>query len=154
MKYIILKPLLLILFSLSLFANIDAQIEAIQKAPLQERFKLMNAFKNEIIQMQEEERIKALQKLKSITKSKHADKALKELTQRTKRHPLKQQTQRKEHSNSLLHTNNETETEESVENQTEESVENEAEDNIENETEENIENETEDNIEDEHDEDD
>jgi len=64
---------------LSLFANIDARIEAIQRAPIKERFKLMNAFKQDIIQMKEEERIHAITKLKGITQSKYAHRALKEI---------------------------------------------------------------------------
>jgi len=75
-----MKKIIFFLFLyISLFANIDSQIEAIQRAPVAERFKLMNTFKKEIIQMQEKERIQAMSKLQSITESKHADKAFKEL---------------------------------------------------------------------------
>jgi len=57
------------LFFVSLSANIDTQIEAIRNAPVEERFMLMNAFKKEIVHMQEKERIDAITKLKSITQS-------------------------------------------------------------------------------------
>lgn len=73
------KIVLFIFLSLSLFANIDEQIEAIQKAPVSKRFMLMNAFKKKIVKMREKERIHAMSKLKSIMKSKHADKVFKEL---------------------------------------------------------------------------
>jgi biopolymer transport protein ExbB/TolQ len=65
--------------SLPLYANIDDQIEAIQKAPLSKRFKLMNAFKQELIQMKEEEQLYAIKKLKNIHKNKYKKSALKEL---------------------------------------------------------------------------
>jgi len=59
----------------------DSEIEAIRKAPVSQRFKLMNAFKKKIIKMQEKERIKAIVKLKNISKSKHGSRALEELKQ-------------------------------------------------------------------------
>ena len=62
--------LLILLIPLVLWGDIDAQIEAIQQAPIQERYKLMNAFKNKIIKMREEERLQALKKLQSKTKTK------------------------------------------------------------------------------------
>ncbi len=62
--------LLILLIPLVLWSDIDAQIEAIQKAPIQERYKLMNAFKNKIIKMREEERLQALKKLQKKTKTK------------------------------------------------------------------------------------
>ena len=148
MKYMILKSLLLVFLSVPLFANIDAQIEAIQKAPIEERFKLMNAFKKEIVQMQEQERIKAMTKLKSITKSKYADKVLKELTKHSRREVSKQRSHQREH---ISHDN---EIQNNIENEIEEQVKNETEEHIENETEEQVENETEDHIEEDHDDDD
>jgi len=119
-------------FSFYLYANIDAQIEAIQKAPIEERFKLMNAFKKEVVQMQEEERISAIGKLKSITRSKHSERALKEL--RTYSHPtyLKKirkvdKTQKpREH-----HAKQKNDLEEQIENETEEHIETEIEDEVE-----------------------
>jgi len=57
----------------------DREIEAIRKAPIAKRFKLMNAFKKEIIKMQEKERLIAIRKLKNMNKSKYANRALKEL---------------------------------------------------------------------------
>ena len=79
---------LFIFLVLVLFANIDDQITAIQKASASERFILMNNFKKEIVQMQEKERLHAINKLQSITQSKHADKARIELRTRirTKEH--------------------------------------------------------------------
>ena len=70
--------ILLVLPSI-LHADIDAQIEAIRHAPVAERFKLMNAFKQEIVQMKEEERIHAITQLKGITKSKYANRAINEI---------------------------------------------------------------------------
>jgi hypothetical protein len=68
-----------------LHANVDAQIEAIKNASVEERFKLMNAFKKNLIKMKEEERIKAMTKLTIQSKNKHAKKALDELKQHSKR---------------------------------------------------------------------
>ena len=58
-----------ICFFIPLFGDIDSQIEAIQHAPVEERFKLMNAFKKKIVQMKETERIEAISQLQSITQS-------------------------------------------------------------------------------------
>jgi len=164
--------LFILFFNLPLNANnIDKQIEAIQKASVEERFKLMNAFKKEIVQMQEKERIQAISKLRSITQSKHANKAFKKLNTHTRIRQAKEYTKASEETGSNMDQEDNTEnstddavengteeqvehqTEDSVENQTEEHVENEHEDHIENETEEHIENETEEHNEDEHDED-
>lgn len=164
-----MKKIVLYLFLyLPLFANIDAQIEAIQKAPVAERFKLMNAFKKEIVQMQEKERINAMSKLQSITQSKHADKAFRELRTRTRVRQAKEYSRTKEqHLRPNIEHEDETEdqienttedsaeneAEEQTENETEDSVENEVEEHVEQENEEQIENETEENEEDEHDDD-
>ncbi len=59
--------LLILFIPLLLWGDVDAQIEAIQKASVQERYKLMNAFKNKLIKMREKERIQALQKLQKKT---------------------------------------------------------------------------------------
>ncbi|MCF6244914.1 MAG: hypothetical protein L3J43_07735 [Sulfurovum sp.] len=80
MKNILLITLLL----LPLWGDMDAQIEAIQRAPVAERFKLMNAFKKKIIKMHEKERIEAMTKLQSITQSKHAAKVFKEIQTKIK----------------------------------------------------------------------
>ena len=71
--------------TLVLHADIDAQIDAIKNASVEERFKLMNAFKKNLIKMKEEERIKAMTKLTIQSKNKHAKKALDELKQHAKR---------------------------------------------------------------------
>ncbi len=71
--------LILLLLPLLLFSDIDDQIEAIQHASVKERFKLMNAFKNEIIQMREEKRFQALHKLQAMTKDKTTNQSLQNL---------------------------------------------------------------------------
>jgi len=68
-----------------LHADIDAQIDAIKNASIEERFKLMNAFKRDLIKMKEEERIKAITKLSEKSDKAHAKKALDELKQNAKR---------------------------------------------------------------------
>ena len=70
--------------TLMLHADIDAQIDAIKNASVKERFKLMNAFKRELIKMKEEERIKAITKLSEKSNKAHAKKALDELKQNAK----------------------------------------------------------------------
>ncbi len=157
---------MLLFLAVPLFANIDARIDAIQNASVEERFKLMNAFKKEVIHMKEEERIDAIRKLKSITRSQHSERALKELRhnarpndskkirtiQKTHEKPemySKQETEIEDHIESETEEHIENETEEHIENETEDHIENETEDHIENETEDHIENETEDHIEDE-----
>ena len=142
--------LILVLFLLPLWGNIDAQIEAIQRAPVTERFKLMNAFKKEIVQMKETERIQAMTKLQSITQSKHADKAFKELRSRTRnakshtrREIPRSNLQNGSRTEDAVENNVEQETENETENETEGSVENEVEQQTQNETE----NETEDSVE-------
>jgi len=70
---------LLLIVALPLYANIDAQIDAIRNAPVSERFKLMNAFKKEVIHMHKKERIMAISKLSSMTSSKHGSRVLDEL---------------------------------------------------------------------------
>lgn len=133
-----------------LYANIDARIDAIQNASVEERFKLMNAFKKEVVHMQEEERIDAITKLKSITRSQHSNRALSEL----KEHARPTDTHRrgvisKTKERTEVNSEHETEVEDQIESETEEHVEDEAENHIEDETEDHIENETEDHIEDE-----
>ena len=157
------KILVFIFLCLPLFADVDAQIEAIQKAPVEERFKLMNAFKKEIVQMQEEERMHAIRKLQAMTQSKHAHKVFKELNIHTNARKSKNNTERKEHGSTETASKNETEnhvestTKESIETwteeqtETEDSIENNAEEHVEEENQENIENETEEQDEDEHD---
>jgi hypothetical protein len=122
-----MKKIIFFLFlCISLFANIDSQIEAIQKAPVAERFKLMNAFKKKIIQMQEKERIQAMSKLQSITQSKHADKAFKELRNHANVRQSKiHRNTREQHLRPEIHQ--EESTQEHVENEVEEQTENETE---------------------------
>ena len=134
------------LFIIPLHANIDARIEAIQNAPVEERFMLMNAFKKEVVHMQEAERIDAITKLRSITQSRHSGRAIRELQKYTKP---------KYHHNDerVSRSKERTEIEYEHENETEDHIEDESEEHIEDETEDHIEDETEDHIEDEHDDD-
>jgi len=81
---------------LPLYANIDSQIEAIQNASAQERFKLMNAFKKNLVKMKKKERIEAMTKLTKQSKNKQAKKVLEELKlkstlSQTKKHLEQQQ---------------------------------------------------------------
>jgi len=71
--------------TLMLHADIDSQIDAIKNASVEERFKLMNAFKRDLIKMKEEERIKAITKLSKKSSKIHAKKALDELKENAKR---------------------------------------------------------------------
>lgn len=146
----------------SLHADIDARIEAIQHAPVEERFILMNALKKEMIHMQEAERIDAISKLKSITQSNHGDRAIKELQKYTKpkyHHDSERASKTKvrteieyEHENEA-EDHIEDESEQHIEDETEDRIEDETENQIEHETEDHIEDETEEHIEDEHDDD-
>ena len=157
--------MLLIIF-IPLYANIDARIEAIQNAPVEERFMLMNAFKKEVVHMQEEERIDAITKLRSITQSRHSDRAIRELQQHAKPRDMHHRnitSKIKRRTETHIHREHETEdniesevedhiedeTEDHIENETEDHMESDVEDHIENETEEHIESEVEDHIEDE-----
>ena len=182
MKRLVLILFFALNFHIVLYADIDDRIKAIQHAPAAERYKLMNAFKREIVQMKEHERIEALKKLSHINQSKHAKSVLKELAKHSRRAYSKQHDDERqsgdedttheesnsENSEAIENDDTETaveesssETEESVENetdnQTEESVEdqtgNEAEESVENETEEHVEHEAEERNEEEHDDD-
>ena len=51
--------------------SIDAQIEAIRKAPPQERFKLMNRLKRQLVQMNQKQRSEAIAKLRAKTAKGH-----------------------------------------------------------------------------------
>ncbi len=77
--------ILFLLCSSPLWANsVDAQIEAIQKAPVSERFKLMNALKKKLVKMKEKERLEALAKLRTSTKSRKAQKSISSLEERSR----------------------------------------------------------------------
>jgi len=135
---------LLILLGFLYGNSIDAQIEAIQRAPVEKRFELMNAFKHKIIQMQEQERIDAIRKLKSITKSKNGDRAIKEI--QAKQRAIHQKQQRNRRGKSIQQTLNRTQ----IQNELEAHIENQIDEQIE----EGVENEIENQLEDEHDDDD
>jgi len=71
--------------------NIDEQIKAIRNAPIEKRYKLMNAFKKELIQMKKEERMQALKKLTKNSKKQDANKVLKALEKHTAQQKIRQQ---------------------------------------------------------------
>jgi len=92
MRQIIFNILLLLCSTtFILHADIDAQIDAIKNASVEERFKLMNAFKKNLIKMKKEERIKAIIKLSKKSNNTHAKKALDELNQNSKREHIQNQ---------------------------------------------------------------
>jgi len=61
---------ILYLCSILIHASIDDEIEAIQKAPVEQRFELMNALKRKITKMKEEERMNTINKLQEATQGK------------------------------------------------------------------------------------
>ncbi len=75
---------ILLLLPLLLFGDVDAKIEAIQHASIAERFKLMNAFKKEIIQMREEKRLQALRKLQAMAEDNNTKQSLEQLQENKK----------------------------------------------------------------------
>ena len=83
--------LFMILFLLPLWGDIDAQIEAIQRAPVSERFKLMNDFKKKIIQMREKERIEAVKKLQETLQNKSNKQLTQTLKNKHKLEKIKQE---------------------------------------------------------------
>jgi hypothetical protein len=145
------------LFPLWVHGNIDSQIEAIRNAPTEERFRLMNAFKQEIVEMKEEERIHAITQLKSITRSKYGDRALREIKTHAKRPQHKEdKNERRDASNERdsgdtedANNENENNVEDEVGDETEDEIENDIEDEVEDETENEIENDIEEEAEDE-----
>jgi hypothetical protein len=64
------KFILWIFLISSLYSNIDEEIDKIQKAPIKDRYKLMNILKEKIVKMKEEERLKSISKLKLVTQGK------------------------------------------------------------------------------------
>lgn len=57
---------ILILYHGFIYASIDEEIEAIQQAPVEERFKLMNALKIKISKMQEKKRMMMIQEIQEV----------------------------------------------------------------------------------------
>lgn len=51
-------------------SSIDEEIEVIQKAPVQERYRLMNVLKKKIARMKEQKRLQSIKKIQLITKGK------------------------------------------------------------------------------------
>lgn len=81
-KFRVLKLIMIGLLSLTLlYASIDDEIEAIQKAPIEQRFKLMNALKKRIVQMKEEKRMTTIKKLQSATQGEVIEREEDNLTQ-------------------------------------------------------------------------
>ncbi len=154
MKSLLILLSILLIINRPIYADIDQKIRAIQHAPAAERYKLMNAFKREIVQMKEHERIEALKKLSHINRSKHAKSVFKELAKHSRRAYSKQYDEHRNAKENLrdsqtAENNNETEeniesntgdqTEESVEHQTDNQTESNVEDQTDNQTEDNIE---------------
>jgi len=110
------KFLLLCCFLMPLFADIDTLIESMQSVSDEERFKLMNEFKQEVIQLQEEERMEAMLKLISITQSDNAHEVLEEL----KSENIPQETEDSRHE--VASHSEEENVQESVEEQVDSSV--------------------------------
>lgn len=66
---ITLASLGILTFSVADDISIDAEIEAIKNAPLQERVRLMNQFKQKLSQLNQEERSEAIEKLQIKTQT-------------------------------------------------------------------------------------
>ena len=63
-----IRVLFIISISISiLFSSIDDEIEAINRVPVEDRFKLMNRLKEKIAKMQEKKRLESIEKLKHST---------------------------------------------------------------------------------------
>jgi len=71
--------MIFLLLSSPLFSDIDDLIESMQTVSDEERFEIMNRFKQEVIKLQEEERMEAMLKLISITQSSNAEAVLEEI---------------------------------------------------------------------------
>ena len=87
------------------YADVDAQIQAIQNASVEEKFKLMNAFKKSLLQMQEQERIEAVKKLSKNSKNKQAKKVLKELEENTKRATMQKHIEHQQMTEDTINNN-------------------------------------------------
>jgi len=59
--------MIILLYNAMLYGSIDDEIEAIQQAPVEERFKLMNELKKKIVQMKEDKRMQSIKKLQQAT---------------------------------------------------------------------------------------
>jgi hypothetical protein len=90
-KTVFLCVAIYIVLTSSLYGNIDEHIRAIQNAPIEKRFKLMNAFKKELVKMKEQARIVALKKLTTHSTKKDASKVLEALKKHTAQQKARQQ---------------------------------------------------------------
>ncbi len=70
--------LIMLLLMIPLMGDIDELIESMQLVSDEERFKLMNQFKAEVIKLQEKERMEAMMKVILITDSNHTQEVLEE----------------------------------------------------------------------------
>ena len=70
--------------------SIDEEIKAIQTAPVEKRFELMNAFKKKLVQMKEKERIHALKELTKDAKKQDASAVLEALKKHTQQQKARQ----------------------------------------------------------------
>jgi len=69
--------IIILLLTFNCYGNIDDEIDAIKNASSKDKFKLMNNFKKKVIKMQENERILAIQKLATMSKSKKSSHTIK-----------------------------------------------------------------------------
>ncbi len=80
--------------------TVDTQIEAIQSAPAQERVQLMNEFKQKLMQMNQEDRMAAIQEMQSKMQTSQNGEAMGDMTRtRTQEHAQEMQMQTNEQMN-------------------------------------------------------
>lgn len=70
------------------YGSIDDQIDAIKNASSKDKFKLMNKFKKIVIKMQEKQRILAIKKLASMSKSTKSSDTLKVINNHIKKRDM------------------------------------------------------------------
>ena len=86
--------------------SVDAQIEAIQSAPAQERVQLMNQFKQRLMQMNQEDRMAAIQEMQSKMQTSQNSEAMGDMTRtRTQEHTQEMQMQTNEQMNHIQNMN-------------------------------------------------
>jgi len=82
--------------------TVDTQIEAIQAAPAQERVQLMNEFKQKLMQMNQEDRMAAIQEMQSKMQTSQNGEAMGDMTRtRTQEHAQEMQMQNNEQMNTI-----------------------------------------------------
>ena len=106
MKQLCIKLIIVgVLTMQSTYADVDTQIQAIQNASIEEKFKLMNAFKKSLVQMQEQERIEAVKKLSKNSNKKQAKRVLKELEENTKRASMQKHIEHQQMTQDSINNN-------------------------------------------------